>query len=85
MICDVLNWNMDYGRKLQRVKMVEGYNRVKIYPSSETGKLDMCVVSYNKKVGKKLQRVKTVQRYKRVKISPSSEEDSLNISGWYHK
>ncbi len=37
--------NEKLGKKLQRVKMVEGYNRVKIYPSSEVDKLDMWVVS----------------------------------------
>jgi|LakMenEpi03Aug12_release.lakeMendotaPanAssembly.Ray.scaffolds.fasta_scaffold5540608_1 hypothetical protein len=41
----VVSYNEKIGRKLQKVKMVEGSNRVKISPSSEEEKLDMWVVS----------------------------------------
>ncbi len=37
--------NEKVARKLQRVKTVQRYNRVKISPSSEEDKLDMWVVS----------------------------------------
>ncbi len=33
------------GRKLQRVRTVQMYNRVKIHPSSEAEKLDKWVIS----------------------------------------
>ncbi len=62
--------NEKVGRKLQEVKVVEGYNRVKISPSSEETSLMYVGGIISEEVRKKLQRVKTVQRYNWVKISP---------------
>ncbi len=44
--------NEKVGTKLQRVKMVEGYNRVKISPSSEKDNLDIWGWNLKREVGK---------------------------------